>query len=154
MKAASAKIMTLEADVIQSIIDGSTISLDVEGKNVELNADKIIVERIEKANLKVLNDGTLTVALDTEITEELMLEGFVRDFIRGVQNLRKETGLEVTDRIKITASGSANLKKAFEMFEDFISNETLAVSAEWVENLDGITIEAGNENWKAKIERA
>ncbi len=154
MKAASAKIMTLEADVIQSIIDGSTISLDVEGKNVELNADKIIVERIEKANLKVLNDGTLTVALDTEITEELMLEGFARDFIRGVQNLRKETGLEVTDRIKITASGSANLKKAFEMFEDFISNETLAVSAEWVENLDGVTIEAGNENWKAKIERA
>ena len=51
-----------------------------------MNTDKIIVERIEKENLKVINEGTLTVALDTEITEELKLEGYVRDFIRGVQN--------------------------------------------------------------------
>ncbi len=155
MKAASVKIAALDADVIQSIIDGSVISIDVEGKSVDLDTDKIIIERIEKANLKVLNEGTLTVALDTEITEELQLEGYARDFIRGVQNLRKESGLAVTDRIELTASGSAALKKAFEMFADFIAAETLAVKTVWADSLaDGTEIPAGEENWKAVVKRA
>ena len=155
MKAASVKIAALDADVIQSIIDGSVISIDVEGKSVDLDTDKIIIERIEKANLKVLNEGTLTVALDTEITEELQLEGYARDFIRGVQNLRKESGLAVTDRIELTATGSAALKKAFEMFSDFIAAETLAVKTIWADSLaDGTEIPAGEENWKAVVKRA
>ncbi|MBR3813169.1 MAG: isoleucine--tRNA ligase [Spirochaetaceae bacterium] len=155
MKAASVKIAALDADVIQSIIDGSVISIDVEGKSVDLDTDKIIIERIEKANLKVLNEGTLTVALDTEITEELQLEGYARDFIRGVQNLRKESGLAVTDRIELTASGSAALKKAFEMFADFIAAETLAVKTVWADSLaNGTEIPAGEENWKAVVKRA
>ena len=155
MKAASVKIAALDADVIQSIIDGSVISIDVEGKSVDLDTDKIIIERIEKANLKVLNEGTLTVALDTEITEELQLEGYARDFIRGVQNLRKESGLAVTDRIELTATGSAALKKAFEMFADFIAAETLAVKTIWADSLaDGAEIPAGEENWKAVVKRA
>ena len=155
MKAASVKIAALDADVIQSIIDGSVISIDVEGKSVDLDTDKIIIERIEKANLKVLNEGTLTVALDTEITEELQLEGYARDFIRGVQNLRKESGLAVTDRIELTATGSAALKKAFEMFADFIAAETLAVKTIWADSLaDGTEIPAGEENWKAVVKRA
>ena len=155
MKAASVKIAALDADVIQSIIDGSVISIDVEGKSVDLDTDKIIIERIEKANLKVLNEGTLTVALDTEITEELQLEGYARDFIRGVQNLRKESGLAVTDRIELTATGSATLKKAFEMFADFIAAETLAVKTIWADSLaDGTEIPAGEENWKAVVKRA
>lgn len=155
MKAASVKIAALDADVIQSIIDGSVISIDVEGKTVDLDTDKIIIERIEKANLKVLNEGTLTVALDTEITEELQLEGYARDFIRGVQNLRKESGLAVTDRIELTASGSAALKKAFEIFADFIAAETLAVKTVWADSLaDGTEIPAGEENWKAVVKRA
>ena len=154
MKTASAKIATLEQDAIQSILDGSTLSIEVEGKNVELTIDKIIVDRLEKANLKVVNDGTLTVALDSEITEELKLEGYVRDLVRGIQNLRKETGLAVTDRINLALSGCEELNKAFTNFADYISNETLADNIEWADKDASFTaIEADDKVWSAKLEK-
>ncbi|MBO4509321.1 MAG: isoleucine--tRNA ligase [Spirochaetaceae bacterium] len=155
MKAAAAVITQLDQASIQSILEGSTLSVDVQGKTVELDSTKIIVDRLEKATLKVVNDGTLTVALDSEITEELKMEGFVRDFVRGIQNLRKESGFEVTDRITIKLTGSDVLKKSFEAFTDYISGETLAVSTEWADSLpaDAVSIEAGDEVWKAVIAR-
>ena len=155
MKAASVKIASLEQEAIQSILDGSILSIDVEGKTVELTLEKIIVERLEKANLKVVNDGTLTVALDSEITEELKLEGYVRDLVRGIQNLRKESGLEVTDRITLTLSGDSELNKAYSNFADYISNETLADKIDWIEkpSSDFTSIEADDKTWSAKLEK-
>ena len=161
MKIAAEAIEKLSSGEIQSILDGSTLSIEVEGKRVELTVDKIIVNRIEKANLKVVNEGTLTVGLDTEVSEDLLLEGCIRDLVRGVQNLRKERGLEVTDRINLTVSAkSATLKKAFDHFGEYLMSETLATRAVWVDdfaNLAGTTpvmIEAGDENWEADIARA
>jgi isoleucyl-tRNA synthetase len=128
--------------------------------------EKIIVNRIEKANLRVVNEGTLTVGLDTEVTEDLLLEGCVRDLVRGVQNLRKERGLEVTDRIRLTVSagecasgdeGRVLLKKAFTRFRDYLAGETLASSATWTESFASVpgavpvTIESGDENWVADL---
>ena len=153
MKAAANKISELGQESIQSILDGSVLSIDVDGKNVELTTDKIIVERIEKANLKVLNDGTITVGLDTEITEELKLEGFVRDLIRGIQNLRKESGLEVSDHINLTLSGDDELKKAYEMFADYISGETLADKTDWASKSDDkfTAVESEEKIWSIKL---
>ena len=154
MKAASVKIAELEQEAIQSILDGSTLSIEVEGKNVELTIEKIIVERLEKANLKVVNDGTLTVALDSEITEELKLEGYVRDLVRGIQNLRKESGLAVTDRINLVLSGCEELNKAYSAFADYISNETLADKIDWADKDASFTaIEADDKVWSAKLEK-
>ena len=126
----------------------------MERKNVELTIDKIIVDRLEKANLEVVNDGTLTVALDSEITEELKLEGYVRDLVRGIQNLRKETGLAVTDRINLVLSGCDELNKAFTNFAEYISNETLADNIEWADKDNSFTaIEADDKVWSAKLEK-
>lgn len=154
MKSASVVIAGLDQNSIQSILDGSVLSIDVEGKTVELTQDKIIVERTEKATLKVVNDGTLTVALDSEITEELKLEGYIRDFVRGIQNIRKESNFEVTDRIEIKASGSEILHKAFDMFVEYLSSETLAAKATWVSELTtGSDISSDEETWKVEIAR-
>jgi isoleucyl-tRNA synthetase len=160
MKVAAAQIETLSSSAIQSILDGAALSIEVEGKRVDLTPEKIIVNRIEKAALKVVNDGTLTVGLDTEVTEELLLEGCIRDLVRGVQNLRKERGLEVTDRIALSVSAkSETLKKAFDRFGDYLKNETLAVSAAWVSDFASVAgsspvaIEAGDENWEADLVR-
>ena len=80
----------------------------------------------------------------------------MRDMVRGIQNLRKESGFEVTDRINIVASGSATLKKAFDAFSEYIMSETLATKLEWTEKTgnDFTEIEAGEETWKAKVARA
>jgi isoleucyl-tRNA synthetase len=155
MKAAAAKIIELKNEAIADILNGKKVSVDVDGQNVDLNTDKIIVERIEKEDLKVVNDGTLTVGLDTKVTDELKKEGYVRDLIRGIQNLRKESGFEVTDRIKLFVSGDADLKDAFAKFKDFVKGETLAVVEEWKEKLEKpSSVEADDKTWSISIEKA
>jgi isoleucyl-tRNA synthetase len=153
MKAASAKIETLSRAEIQAILEGSRLSIDIEGVPCELDASKLDIKRIEKTGLKVVNEGSLTVALDTCITEELSREGDVRDLVRGVQNLRKESGLEVSDRIRLSLHGSARLKAAFEAWSDYIAAETLAVKTEWRRQDGQSPIEAGGETWLAGIEK-
>ncbi|MCR5724607.1 MAG: isoleucine--tRNA ligase [Treponema sp.] len=158
MKAAAAKIQELTSQAIDDIITGKPVTIDVDGQSVDLNTDKVIVERIEKEDLKVVNDGTLTVGLDTKVTDELKKEGYVRDLVRGIQNLRKERGLSVTDRIKliVSSNGDKDLKSAFEMFKDFISGETLAVSAECTDSAlsGGAGVDADEKNWGLDIEKA
>lgn len=159
MKEASAVIAGLDQRSIQSVLDGAVLSIEIGGKPIELTQDKIIVERFEKSTLKVINEGTLTVALDSEITEELRLEGYARDLVRGVQNLRKERGLNVTDRIKLSVGADKDkdgeLKKAFEMFSDYIASETLASEERWNDRISGAAlIETGELTWKAEIEKA
>ena len=154
MKEASAKIASLDHEAIQTILDGSKLTIEVEGKSIDLDGTKVNVERIEKDDLKVLNDGTLTVGLDTKITDELKKEGWVRDLVRGIQNLRKESGFAVTDRIRLSLSGDAELKSAYELFAPFIENETLAVSSSWLASLSGKDVEAEDKIWKVQIEKA
>lgn len=120
---------------------------------VEITADKLDIRRKEKANLRIINEGTLTVGLDTEITPELSKEGDVRDLIRGVQNMRKEAGLAVTDRIRLFLSGSDRLKTAWEHFAGLVSSETLAVETSWGNAAGAQAVEAGDETWMARIEK-
>ncbi|MBI2430119.1 MAG: isoleucine--tRNA ligase [Ignavibacteriales bacterium] len=75
----------------------------------------------------VETDGTIMVALDTEITPELRSEGFAREFVNRVQNLRKDSGLEVTDRISIIYSAGETLKNALGSMMEYVKRETLAV---------------------------
>jgi isoleucyl-tRNA synthetase len=75
----------------------------------------------------VETDGALTVALDTELDEELMSEGLAREFVNRIQNMRKESGLEVTDRIKIYYKSQERLAKALGLLAKYVMQETLAV---------------------------
>ena len=155
MKAAAAVIQTLASEQIQSILEGTSLTIDVDGTSVELTAEKVIVDRSEKDGLKVLNDGTLTVGLDSKITDELKKEGYVRDLVRGIQNLRKESGLNVTDRINLTVGGDDELKAAFAMFESFVSGEVLAASVKFDSNVQNATaVESEDKKWSISIEKA
>jgi len=174
MKIAASQIEALSSSEIHSLLDGATLSIEVENRHVELTTEKITVNRIEKAHLKVVNEGTLTVALDTEVTEELLMEGCIRDLVRGVQNLRKERGLEVTDRITLYVSASSPdeassgddassgdlLHRSFERFTDYLTSETLAVSAQWYQDsasrpdASPVRIEAGDYFWEVDLVRA
>jgi isoleucyl-tRNA synthetase len=161
MKAAAARIAALSHGEIQGLLEGATLSLELDApgpggdsRTLEITADKLDIRRLEKANLKVLNEGTLTVALDTEITPDLAREGDVRDLIRGVQNLRKETGLAVTDRIRLGLFGSPALKAAWEAFADYAAAETLAVAVVWEEVPGMVPLESDAERWFVKIEKA
>jgi len=156
MKAAAARIEKLGSSEILSVIEGASLSIDINcddgnTRSIEITADKLDIRRIEKANLRVLNEGTLTVGLDTEITRELSMEGDIRDLIRGIQNARKEMGLSVTDRIELAIHGTASLKEAWDRFGEDVAAETLAVKTEWAKVDGQISIAAGDETWLVKI---
>jgi isoleucyl-tRNA synthetase len=154
MKSVAARIEALSQTEIQGLLEGAVLSIDAEDRSLEITAEKLDIRRIEKAKLRVLNEGTLTVGLDTELTAELVQEGDARDLVRGVQNLRKDTGLEVTDRIALSLFGSDRLKAAWEAFGDYVAAETLATSVEWGRAEGQIPIEAGDEQWLASIRKA
>jgi len=131
MKAAAARIEALQPAEIVSLLEGNTLHLEVGGVDVTLDQESVQVVRTEKANLKVINEGSLTLALDGEVTHELKLEGHMRDLVRAVQNHRKESGLAVSDRIRLAFGGSPLIKETLEAFGSVLAQETLAVKAEW-----------------------
>ncbi len=153
MKQVAEKIEKLSMSEIQSILDGATLYLDYSGGSLELNEEGIVVQRSEKEHMKVLNEESLTVGLDTEVTDELRQEGAVRDLVRSIQNLRKETGLEVTDRIRLVLYGTDDVQKAVENFEEHLLNETLARDYQWKEPVDGIEVECGEGSCKISLSK-
>jgi isoleucyl-tRNA synthetase len=84
----------------------------------------------------VASEGQLTIALDINVTEELKDEGFAREFINKIQNLRKENGYEVTDRINLTIVKAEEFNKAILNYKDYICAQTLANQLEMVDNLE------------------
>jgi isoleucyl-tRNA synthetase len=152
MKDAALKIAALGQEDVKRIINGDVLSIMLDnGQAVEITADVLDIRRMEKAKLRVINEGTLTVALDTEISEELAMEGEARDLIRLVQNARKEAGLEVTDRIILCIYGSPRQRQTWEAFSDYVASETLAVAVEWGK-MEGMTeFDTGDKKWLIKI---
>ncbi|MCL2093520.1 MAG: isoleucine--tRNA ligase [Treponema sp.] len=154
MKEGADKIAALSQAEIKEILAGASLSINLEGASgpLEITLEKLDIRRIEKANLKILNEGTLTVGLDTEISPELLMEGEVRDLVRGVQNLRKDLGLEVTDRIILKLQGPDSLRAAWEAFKDYVADETLSIESTWAQAEDMRDLEGGA--WRVKIEKA
>jgi isoleucyl-tRNA synthetase len=122
------------ASVAGKVEKGEPIGLDVDGTAVELTSDEVFVETHSREGLVVAEEGGYTVALETTLTEELRNEGYVREFIHRVQNMRKEAGFEVSDRIRIFYTASERLQSALLQSEDHICAETLCV--EFVEGTD------------------
>jgi len=154
MKAAAARIETLSMQEVQSLLEGATLSLDMDFGPLELTRESVVVQRTEKENLKVLNEGSLTVALDPEVTEELRAEGLIRDIIRSVQNLRKDSGLEVTDRIHLSIHGPAEVEEAASAHEDRLMEETLAVSWRWEPKSDAVEAVCGGLTCSIAVTKA
>jgi len=154
MKVAAERIEKLTGRQIAGLLEGSVLQIEVAGRTVEITKDKLDIRRIEKESLKVVNEGTLTVALDAAVTDELLKEGWVRDLVRGVQNLRKEAGLEVTDRIELTLYGTDALRSAFSDLDDYVKSETLAVAVSWEEIPDMSEINMEESSWKIALKKA
>ncbi len=90
------------------------------------------------------NEEGVTVAIDTELDENLIGEGLAREFVNRIQNMRKDAGFEVTDRIAVKYSGSKNLINAIDEFSKYIANETLAEKMINDEIVDG----GIKQNWR------
>ena len=93
------------------------------------------------------------MALDPKLTPELIEEGLVRDLVRGIQNLRKDKGLEVTDRIALSLSGSPAVRAAAENHHEHLLAETLASSWAWEKSADAVEIDCGDETCAVSLKK-
>jgi isoleucyl-tRNA synthetase len=91
---------------------------------------------VDMPGWKVVNDGALTVALDITITDDLRSEGLAREFVNRVQNLRKDSGLEVTDRIRVLVRTNPHLDSALQLNSEYIRAQILAGELTLVESLE------------------
>ncbi len=134
-KDAASQIAALDSDIVKKFSVDKTISLDINGSSFELTTDEIDIIKTEIENYAVESEGQLTVALETLLSDELLSEGFAREVVNKVQNMRKTNGFEVTDRIDIFVSSSKKLVDALGEYKDFIKSETLADTLEFKETL-------------------
>ena len=107
----------------------------IDGENITLLPEDVEIHSEEIPGWQVASDGPITVALDMNITPELKAEGIAREFINRIQNLRKESNFEVTDRIILRIVKHNELDDAIIQFNDYISNQTLSAKLELVEKL-------------------
>jgi isoleucyl-tRNA synthetase len=118
----------LSAAEISNLIINGNISLIFEDSPVQIFLDDVEIISKDIEGWLVANEGSLTVALDTELDEQLIAEGIAREFINRIQNLRKQGGLEVTDRIEIVYSAPAGISAAIQSLQEYVMSETLAIS--------------------------
>jgi len=127
MKKAAGLIQKLDVESLETLLRGESVSIDVDGKPVELTAEDVVVNRSPKPGLVVASAGSIVVALETELTPELLREGLAREFVNKVQNMRKAAGLDVTQRIRLFHAGDEVVREALAEHIDYIQTETLCV---------------------------
>ncbi len=128
MKTVSIEISKLKNEDIIKIINGISYEIKVGNTKYYLSLNDIILEREEKDNLKVINEESITIGIDSLITKELYLEGLTREFVRQIQNLRKEKNFDVSDRINLYIENNETLQEILNKFEKYIKTETLALN--------------------------
>ena len=104
------------------------MDIQVDGEGHRLAEGDLEVVEEARGDLVVHGDGEFTAALDPSLTPELEREGLARELVNRIQRLRKDSGLEITDRISLTISGPVEVREAAETFRDFIAGETLATA--------------------------
>ncbi|HEY5465575.1 MAG TPA: isoleucine--tRNA ligase, partial [Clostridia bacterium] len=112
--------------------DGS-LRLDIEGRDIVLDREDLIIETVQPQGLSTMSDGKYTVALDTTLTPELIEEGQIREMISKIQTMRKESGFDVLDRIVVRYNGNAAFDAVIRANRDRIADEVLADRIDSVE---------------------
>ena len=154
MKLIASEIQKLGADDIKNIEQNNTLDIDCNGKIITLQREDVEITSQDIEGWLVANEGKITVALDVTITEPLREEGIARELVNRIQNLRKDSGFEVTDRITVQIQNDQNIEQAINNNLDYIKTETLTDNLEIINQIDnGIEIAFDDVNTKLSIQK-
>ena len=128
-----------QMELATKVQNGETVSIDVAGEQIELNSENLLVTMQGKEGFAFAGEGEIGVVLDTTITEELKEEGYVREILSKVQNMRKESGFEVLDRINLYVAGNEMLEEVIKKYSEQIQKDTLANNIFYNENRENYT---------------
>ena len=127
-------------EVAHSLLSEGFIKISVAGESLEILSSEVDVKSLAREGFAVAEDGSYVAALVTDLTPELIAEGLAREFVRRLQDFRKESGLDVADRIKIYLECTPLLKNAILRFNDYITGETLTVGLNFSAPPEGASI--------------
>jgi isoleucyl-tRNA synthetase len=159
MKWAAGEIQNFGDAEIEKVLEGNyLLNIDFEAKGedpVYINAEDVEISTNEIPGFEVAVKGPLTVALDLILTPELENEGFAREFINRIQNIRKESEFELTDKIVVNVQEKGNVKNIITEYNEYIRTEILAETLEFNEEvINGTEIEVNNDTLTVKVKKA
>ncbi len=156
MKSLAAVIQEMSQEDISAFEKAGTFTFSVEGQEAVVERDDVEIISEDIPGWLVANEGRLTVALDITVTEELRKEGLARELVNRIQNLRKSSGFDITDKIHVSVLSSEEMDEAIRDYKEYISNQVLAVSLDIMEDAISDATELDFEDFKlsVKIEKA
>lgn len=127
MKAVAAAVDALSPAQIATLETSGTLSFTLDnGEEAVINRDEVEIISEDMPGWTVANEGTITVALDLQLTPELRLEGLAREIVKRIQTFRKDSGFDITDRINVTLEARDEVREAVALFGDYIAAQVLA----------------------------
>ena len=154
MRFVAAAIQKLDANAIKEIEKQGSLEIEINGKISTLTLDDVEITSQDIEGWLVANQGAMTVALDVTITAALKEEGIARELVNRIQNLRKDSGFEVTDTIEVVLLHHENMHKAIQNNLEYIKLETLIKTLHEVNQLDnGIAIDFDDISTKLFIQK-
>ncbi len=139
MKAVAAAVAGMPQEAIAELEKNGSYTLNLDGAEAVIETSDVEIFSEDIPGWLVANEGKLTVALEVTITEELRREGIARELVNRIQNIRKSSGFEITDKIKITLSKNPQTDDAVNEYKDYICNQVLGTSLTLTDNVEGGT---------------
>ena len=130
MKSVAAAVAAMSQDAIAELEKNGRYTFDLDGAAVVIEAVDVEIFSEDIPGWLVANEGKLTVALEVTVTEELRREGIARELVNRIQNIRKSSGFEITDKIRVTISKNLQTDDAVKEYKDYICNQVLGTSLE------------------------
>ena len=153
MKGIAAAMDALSQDEISMLQNSGQINVLVDGQDVVVESADVEIISEDIPGWLVSNEGNLTVALEVELNDELRNEGMARELINRIQNIRKENGYEITDRINVEFTPDPNVEAAVNSYADYIKTQVLADNVSLVAN-EGVLAEIDGLNVNIKVTKS
>jgi len=142
-----------QMELAQTINSGNVVTINVNGTEIELNSERLLVTMQGLEGYAFAGEGEMGVVLDTNITQELKEEGNVREVLSRIQNMRKESGFEVADKIRLYVSGNEMLQNIIVKFEQQIKRDTLSVEVVYNTKREYIAVKINGEDLELAVEK-
>jgi isoleucyl-tRNA synthetase len=151
MKAAQQTIDAFDQKQLAILLKGDSLPIQIEGQDIVLTPEDVEVERQVHEGLVGANEGLITIALETALSEDLLIEGIARELVNKINTMRREAGMDVTDRIHVKMETTDRVKAAFKEYEDYIQSEVLALSVKFEPSPNGTEWDINNELTKIAL---
>jgi isoleucyl-tRNA synthetase len=152
MKAAQQAIEQFDQSMLAILMSGKNVTLTLEGEEFQLTPEDVQVEREVHEGMVAAHADKITIALDTALTPELVMEGLAREIVNKINTMRRDANFSVTDRIHVKIEATAAVEQAFKQFENYITGEVLAVRVDFG-RCEGVEWDLNGEMTKIELHR-